>query len=453
MAWRLNVRLQKWLLSSRQWFDRQQRLVLTFSLSLLVLLLISLALLGISGYLIAFIAAVFTLWLGYLVVAIGDETQYQINTLSNLIEAMIEGDFSMRSRLNESQALNDISKLLNQLADTLLSQKVAAKESRLLLARMLEQMDAMVLITNEQGFVVMSNQAAKRLFNVDANGQNQLHLPSHVKGKLVVECSSELLILDSGPDTGRYFLFKDVFLNQGKQHQLYIIRDANRLLMEKERKAWQGLLRVLSHEMNNSLTPIIGISQQLQKKIASAQIPDSSQWQAGIAIITERASSLSSFIGAYSELTHLPPPQKSVHSLSAMIRDALALFPSLQATVNIEGAINIHVDKRQFEQVLVNVFKNAHEAMTNLTEKHLTIEAYVEQENLVLKIIDAGAGVKNPDNLFVPFYSTKPQGSGIGLALCRQILFNHHASIALSNNTNGRGACVTIIFNGQRALP
>lgn len=450
MVWRPNLPSPKRYSYLGTMFDKQQRLVLSFSIPLLLLLLTVLMLVGVSGYLVAFIAAIFSLWLCYLVVAIRAETQYQINTLSNLIEAMIQGDYNMRSRLNDSQGLNDISMLLNQLADTLLNQKMAAKESRLLLERMLEQMDAMVLITNEQGYVVMSNQYARQVFNFDAVKQTQIHLPSDVKGKQVTECSDEILNFGKAGQAGQYFLFKDSFLNQGKQHQLYIIRDANRLLMEKERKAWQGLLRVLSHELNNSLTPIIGISQQLQKKLAHEdKITDSSQWQAGIGIISERASSLSSFINSYGELTHLPPPQKSMHCLKTMIEDTAVLYPNLRVSLAIDESLAIHVDKKQFEQVLVNIFKNAQEAMLNQPVPSLQIAAKVEQQNIVLQIQDTGIGISNPDNLFVPFYSTKPQGSGIGLALCRQILFNHNASITLSNNPQGIGACTTIIFNGQ----
>ncbi len=434
--------------------DKHQKLILSFGVPCILLVCISLQYTSLSGYFVGFITLVLCLWLFFVVSACRAETQYQVNTMSNLLSAMIEGDYSMRSRLRDNQVLNDVSRLLNELAETLSKHKLAAKESRLLLERMIEQMDAMILATNEQDHIVLANKSAQQFFKLGNASLNAIHLPSHPIGQMVVECDGEILSLDSDGLNEQFLLLKEKFINGGKVHQLYVIRDANRLLMQKERKAWQGLIRVLSHEMNNSLTPIIAISQQVQKKLVELEpIKNLAGIQNGIGIISERASSLSRFISAYSELTHLPSPQKSLCSLRQLIDINLALYLGLEYTLDIEEDLQVHVDMKQIEQVFVNVIKNAIEAMAESNIKHLTISASKEDNHIKLRFIDTGSGIANPDNLFVPFYSTKPKGSGIGLALCRQIMFNHDGTINLYNRQDDTssytGTCVEITFNGQ----
>lgn len=434
--------------------DKHQKLILSFGIPCILLVCISLQYTNLSGYFVGFITLVLCLWLFFVVSACRAETQNQVNTMSNLLSAMIEGDYSMRSHLRDNQVLNDVSRLLNELAETLSKHKLAAKESRLLLERMIEQMDAMIIASDEQDHVVLANKSAQQFFKLGNVSLSDIHLPSHPIGQLVVECDGEILTLDSDGSTGQFLLLKEKFLNGGKAHQLYVIRDANRLLMQKERKAWQGLVRVLSHEMNNSLTPIIAISQQVQKKLVEPEpLKSLASIQNGIGIISERASSLSSFISTYSELTHLPSPQKSLCSLRQLIETNLALYSGLEYTLDIEDDLQIHVDIKQIEQVFVNVIKNAIEAMAESSIKHLTISAKKEVNHIKLRFIDTGSGIANPDNLFVPFYTTKPKGSGIGLALCRQIMFNHDGTINLYNHQGDiscySGTSVEITFNGQ----
>lgn len=385
---------------------------------------------------------------------------------------MIKGDYSMRSRLQDNQVLNEVSRLLNELAETLSAHKLAAKESQLLLERMIEQMDAMIIATDGQDHIVLANKSAQHFFNLNNIPLNTVHFPSHPIGQRVIACDSEILSLESEGLTGQFLLLKETFLSGGKTHQLYVIRDANRLLMQKERKAWQGLVRVLSHEMNNSLTPIIAISQQVEKKLTE---PESEQEhekhlasiKTGIGIIRERASSLSSFISAYGELTHLPEPQKSLCNLKQLVEATLTLCsgfehspepeysPNLEYRIDIADDLQLHIDKKQIEQVFVNVIKNAQEAMAESQIKRLNISAEKAANHIKLRFIDTGSGIANSDNLFVPFYTTKPKGSGIGLALCRQIMFNHNGTIDLFNRQktidSTTGTCVEIIFNGQVA--
>ncbi len=416
-----------------------------------------------SGYLIAFILIVLALLSIYALVTSKQHSEYQIRTLANLIESMIDGDYSLRGRLQTNRAYQELLNLINSLAETLASHKIEAKESRLLLERIMEQMDAMVLATDEQGHVVMANASANKLILTNNATHNAAHknviahknikLNATELGALIENAQTGLIEFNHQQVKGEHFLFKESFLSEGKRHKLYLVTNAERLLMEKERKAWQSLLRVLSHEMNNSLTPIAAISQSMQQKLAkslhedSAPTLDEKSTQSlleGITIINERAESLSTFIASYSQLSHLPVPNKSTFALKSLLETIAAFYPTCQFNISECDDVVITADKAQFEQVLINIFKNAVEAMTEKEQQIIDIVSEQEGQWQHIVITDHGGGIANLDNLFVPFYSTKNSGSGIGLALCRQIMFNHHGLIKIINNAEKTGAQVTL---------
>lgn len=425
--------------------DDQEKLMwlvclVSFSITAGALLLTTL-----SGYLIAFILIVFALLCIYAVVASNVNAQYQVRTLANLIESMIDGDYSLRGRFHTNRAYQELLSLINSLSETLATHKTEAKESRLLLERIMEQMDAMVLATDEYGFVVMANASANKLILGNSEQTEKRQLNSTVLGAEIVNAHSGIIEFSSTlPEgqqlKGEHFLVKETFLSEGKPHQLYFLTNAERLLMEKERKAWQSLLRVLSHEMNNSLTPIAAISQSMQKKLYKPLDEQNQQsLLEGIGIINERSESLATFIASYSQLSHLPKPNFSSFDLASLLNRISALFPQGKFLLSESCEIVISADKQQLEQVLINLFKNAMEAMQHLTHKEITINCSQNDKWRVISISDNGSGISNSDNLFVPFYSTKNQGSGIGLALCRQIMFNHNGLIDVTNKVKGQG--------------
>ena len=428
--------VQQWFLGNSKYYqgDNQLKLVLLVCIPCFLISIIALFLAQVSSYLIAFIIIILALLCCYVVVASKLNAEYQIRTLTNLIESMIDGDYTLRGRFQTNQAFQELLNSINQLADTLSQHKIEAKESRLLLERIMEQMDAIVLATDENGWVVMANASANKLVLANADIANKVQLSATKIGVEIVNAISGIVDFSHTHLTGEHFLLKETFLSEGKPHQLYMLTNAERLLMEKERKAWQSLLRVLSHEMNNSLTPIAAISQTMQRKLQ--KINDEKQRVSlldGIGIINERASSLSVFIASYSQLAHLPQPNLTKIQLTIMLEHIAALFPMCQVAINIESDLFINVDKNQFEQVLINIFKNAVEAMSQQSEKMIHVNCKSDGAWCHIILRDHGAGIANLDNVFVPFYTTKNQGSGIGLTLCRQIMFNHNGLIKLKN--------------------
>ncbi|WP_284244991.1 sensor histidine kinase [Thalassotalea insulae] len=425
--------------------DNQQKFILLIALPCIFTMTIALIHTEVSGYFIAFLVFVFILLTTYGIVAIRQVSDFQIRTLSNLIESMIDGDYSLRGRLQTNQAFQELFNLINQLSDTLARHKFEAKESRLLLEKILEQMHAMVLATDQHGKIVMTNDSAKKyIFQGQANVLYQ-SLTATVLGAEISQAKPGIIRFSSQPLIGEYFLVKEQFLAQGQPHQLYFITNAERLLIEQERKAWQSLVRVLSHEMNNSMTPIAAISQSMQNQLSDqSKAIDRQSLAAGVDIINERAKSLTSFIASYSQLSHLPKPNKVSVGLYQMLQTSAALFPKLTTEIDDSCQLMINVDKQQFEQVLINLFKNALEAMLGQACALLKVSVISDEFNTVIRLVDQGCGIANFENLFVPFYSTKASGSGIGLALCRQIMFNHHGTISVTNVKDGHGVEVQL---------
>ena len=428
--------------------DDHTFLALIICVPCLLLSAISLLVAGVSGYLVAFVIMVLTILILFTVMISKQRAEQQIRTLSNIIESMIDGDYTLRGRLKHNQAFQELLVLVNNLADTLSQHKLEAKESRLLLEKIMQQMDAMVLAVNEEGFIVMANDSAKKLLLGNVQNQRDLQeirLSDIELGKTITNANTGIIEFDHQQLNGEHFLFKESFLSDGQQHKLYLITSAERLLLEKERKAWQSILRVLSHEVNNSLTPIASISQAMKQKLQDEnKLLNRSSLCDGVSIIKERADSLGAFIASYSQLSHLPQPNKSNFELNALVIQQAKLFDDCQLALidDSSTAIDtvISADKSQLEQVIINILKNAREAMLPSADKAFEVSYRQDEKYLHLVLSDQGIGIANTKNLFVPFYSTKPQGNGIGLTLCRQILFNHDGLFVLKNRKDAKGA-------------
>jgi nitrogen fixation/metabolism regulation signal transduction histidine kinase len=433
--------------NSIQHKDDHSYLALIMCVPCLLITTISLYVASVSIYLIAFINIVLSLLALFVVVSSRHHSQQQIRTLSNILEAMIDGDYSLRGRLQHNQAFQELLGSVNSLAETLSQHKIEAKESRLLLEKIMQKMDAMVIAVDDKGFIVMANDSAKKLLigkQYSSTKLQDIKLLELELGEVISHAVSGIIEFSHQTLGGEHFLFKETFLSDGKQHQLYLITSAERLLIEKERKAWQSLFRVLSHEINNSLTPIASISQAMKQKLQDENkaLNRASLFE-GVYIINERADGLSAFIASYSQLSHLSLPNKTEFNINLLVIKIAKLFTDCQLQFLAHSLTNaqltISADKSQLEQVLINIFKNANEAMVKQS-KLIEINYQVDEKYLHLIISDLGVGIANTENLFVPFYSTKPKGSGIGLSLCRQIMFNHGGTISLTNRKDAAGA-------------
>jgi len=259
--------------------------------------------------------------------------------------------------------------------------------------------------------------------------------------------------------TARWFVRRSSFRQQGVPHTLVVLSDVSRALREEERRAWQRLIRVMGHELNNSLAPIKSIAGSLNARLSETNLDDDQRqdFERGLAIIEALAASLNRFLQAYRQLAQLPSPSLQRCSIAPLVKRVAALESRVRVNVKAGPDVTLIADPDQLEQMFINLLRNAAEAVLEDGASNGSKLRSPEQNNedvifawkaneteVLLTIEDSGPGLMNPSNAFVPFYTTKPQGSGIGLVLCRQIAEGHGGSVELANRVEQRGCIVSV---------
>ena len=386
----------------------------------------------------------------FTLLAVRQLVTFQLRTSTNLVEAMTSGDYSLRANnKNIKGALADFNNLLNQLAARLSEQSLITREKQILLSKITDQIDVAVVAVDDNRHITLMNPAAERLFQQRFEDRQGWPIASLGLQNLVDATQQENLNkvseFEIGENKRKVYVRTDTYFELGIPHYLIFITDIQHILRDEERLAWQRLLRVLSHEINNSLTPIASIAETLNQLVdtrESSEGADTSQLQVsmqeGLSVISERAHALNHFIQDYQQLSRLPSPAKTVFELGTLVQQICHLFEGCSISVP-ETELSIYADRDQLQQVLINVFKNAHEAniAAQCTESKIDVEWVTSRNSITIHITDQGQGIHNPENLFVPFYTTKQQGSGIGLILSRQIALNHGGDFTLSNHKAG----------------
>ncbi len=398
-----------------------------------------------STNLIALIFLFLFCLIGYCATTLFQKITYQFRTLSNLLEGMAHGDYSLRGRnYGVDDSLGQLVGQINGLAETLVEQRFTAHESQHLVSKVIQHIDVAIIAVDENEHIALLNPAAETLLNVELS--QVLHHPlDHIAQRLLTTKTQQVVELNFAKGKRKFKVIRDQYREHGQQHELFFVTDVNVLLREHELQAWQNLVRVLSHEINNSLAPIASLANTLQtisrKQALTANF--SQNLSESLDIIAERADSLKIFINSYRQLTHLPEPKKVEINLHALFDKITPLFNQREIVIDCQRQIVVFVDPVQFEQVLINLLKNADEAMVDESKSILiTVETAVDL--ILVKILDRGIGLKNTDNLFTPFYTTKKQGSGIGLVLCRQIIEAHLGDLSLNNRRDQQGCIVKI---------
>jgi nitrogen fixation/metabolism regulation signal transduction histidine kinase len=365
-----------------------------------------------------------------------------LQTLSNLLAALREGDYSIRARgAREDTALGEVLLEVNSLGETLRQQRLGAFEATALLRTIMSEIDVAIFTFDPERRLRLINRAGETLLGrpmdkLLGKKAQELGLAACFSGE-----DNEPLTLSFPGGSGRWGIGRSTFREQGLPHELLVLTDLSRTLREEERRAWQRLVRVLGHEMNNSLAPIKSLAASLESLLGREPLP--TDWKedasSGLNSIASRADSLSRFLQAYTRLTKLPPPQKQEIDLARLIQRVVDLEPRLKVQVLPGPKTVIHADAAQIEQVLINLLHNAVDAALE-THGNVTL-GWRERGNCVeILIEDEGPGIMNPANLFVPFFTTKPEGSGIGLPLSRQIAEAHDGTLMLMNRQDRHGA-------------
>lgn len=370
----------------------------------------------------------------------------RLGTISGVLTSYREGDFSIRARLgSEDSSLAAVLAELNQLGDTLRGHRLGEMEAWALLRKVMSELDVVVLAFDEEGHVRLANEAAARLVGRAA--------PTILGETAATLGLSELL---SGPaprtisgwlplGARQWELRRGSFRLSGAHHTLVVLSDVSSALRENEREAWRRLIRVMGHEINNSLAPIRAVSDSLLSRLGqTAQGPGwNEELLEGLSLIARRSEALGRFMTSYATLARLPPPKLGPVELAPLIKKVAILERRRQIEVLGGPELLVRADADQLEQVLINLLKNAVDAVEG-TSGGVRVRWSEERGTVEIAIEDDGPGVSDTANLFVPFFTTKPQGSGIGLVLSQQIVEAHQGQLSLATRPEGRGAVARV---------
>jgi nitrogen fixation/metabolism regulation signal transduction histidine kinase len=379
-------------------------------------------------------------WLGFSF-SLRDRVAGPLRTLANLLEAMREGDYSIRARgLKTDDALSEVMQQVNMMSSTLRAQRLGAMEATTLLRKVMEEIDVAVFAFDGEQKLRLVNRAGERLLGEPserllARNAVSLGLENYLAGE-----PEQTIQRTFAAGSGRWGVSRSIFREGGLPHQLLVVTDLTRPLRDEELKAWQRLVRVLGHELNNSLAPIKSIAGSLESILS--RNPRPFDWEddmrRGLAVIASRSESLSRFMSAYARLAKLPQPTLAPVDIGALIRRVAGLETRLKLELHPGPDLIIRADGDQLEQLLINLVRNAVDA-TLETSGTVRIGWRRQNANLIVWVRDEGPGLANTANLFVPFFTTKPQGTGIGLVLSRQIAEAHGGSLTLQNAVSGPG--------------
>jgi len=384
-------------------------------------------------------------WLGF-AFATRERIIRPLQTLSNLLSALREEDFSFRGRgARQGDPLGEVLLEVNALSDTLKHQRLGALEATALLRTVMEEINLAVFAFDDQQRLKLVNRAGERLL---AQPMERLMGRTAAEVGLAdcLEGEAAQTFQRSFPGAmGRWGMRRSSFRQGGLPHQLLVLSDLSRALREEERQAWQRLLRVLGHELNNSLAPIKSISRSLASLIAKDPLPDDWREDAkrGMEVITARTAALSRFVEAYSQLARLPQPRCRALSIPALGQRVAGLETRLPVELMPGPDLVIQGDADQLEQLLINLIRNAADASLP-TKGRVRLGWRKVSGHVEITVEDDGPGLSNTANLFVPFFTTKPGGTGIGLTLSRQIAEAHGGSLSLQNKPEGGGCIATL---------
>lgn len=412
-------------------------------------------------------------WWGF-AFAVRERTVLPLQTVANLLEAMREGDYSIRGRVpRPDDALGEVMVEVNQISELLRDQRFERVDATALLRQVLEEVEVAIFTFDEALRLRLVNRAGERLMArpaerlvgmraADLGLEDSLHPVGEVEDDAGDGEPGVRTFERSFPGrSGRWQAHASRFREAGAPAHLLLLNDLSQALRDEERQAWQRLIRVLGHELNNSLAPIKSTAGTLSSVLRRDDPHEG--WrddaQRGLQMIADRCESLNRFVVAYSRLARLPAPNLQPVPVAPLVRRAAKLETRRRIRVAEGPDLVVSADRDQVEQLLINLVKNAVEAVEeamgeggpNTTPGDVEISWRRHEQMVEIRVVDEGPGLLNTSNLFVPFFTTKPGGSGIGLVLCRQIAEAHGGRLELENRTDGVRGCVASVRLPLRA--
>lgn len=364
--------------------------------------------------------------------------QKQFFGIANILECLRNGDFTMRALANNrNSAWGEVNAELNRLATTLHKQRVNAIESEIILDKLIEEFDVPLLVIDRGEALRHINSAGVGLF-----GKQQSELIGLSIGQLnltkLMSAKTATVVEHQFPTRGgKWEVRRNIIRQHGSRFNLLLLNDLSRTLREEERLAWQKLIRVLGHELNNSLASITSVAETMSDHAVANKDPLLSK---GLQVIIERGQGLQRFTEAYTSLAKLPQPKKQNVYLKTLL-DRVRALTDQKVTFESCPDVELDVDIDQIEQLMLNLIKNA---LETTEQPKVIVKAELQKQGVVINILDNGHGISNPENLFVPFYTTKATGNGIGLYISRQIAEAHNGTLTLENRIDQQGCMVRV---------
>ena len=383
------------------------------------------------------------IWWGF-AVALRERMVRPLQTLSNLVAALLEGDYSIRVRgERHDEPLGLAIMEINRLGEILREQRLGAIEATALLNKVMNEIDVGIFAFDDQSRLRLVNRGGERILGQPADrligrSAEALALAGGLEGD-----TPRITDIAFAGVSGRWEVRRSTFRQEGHVHQLLVLSDLTRALREEERQAWQRVVQVLRHEINNSLAPIHSLAGSLMSLLKRDPSPPDMRddLEQGLEVIAGRSKALSRFMASYARLQQLPEPRLGPLVVDSWVRRVVDLETRLEVEVVPGPTVNIWADGDQLDQLLINLIGNAVDASLAtggaVRVRWSQLNGFSQQ--LELCIDDEGPGLPDPRNLFVPFFTTKPQGSGIGLVLSRQIAEAHGGSLTLENRSPGPG--------------
>ncbi len=393
------------------------------------------------------LAACLLLYLALCASALVDSFVRPLQTLSNVVSSLREGDYSFRARgASTGDALGELATEINALADLLQKQRVRSLEATALLARILEVMHAPLFAFDRENRLRLVNSAGLKLLN-RPYARCLDHSATELQLDELISAPDES-IRQFGATPARWLLRRASFRQDGVPHTLLVLADVRVPLQEEEQAAWKRLIRVLGHELSNSLAPIKSIAGSLLARVDNLQadVSTASDFRRGLGVVESRADALHRFVQSYRMLAQLPPPHLRPIAIAPLIERVALLEQRHPVQLEPGPAVLLNADPDQLEQMLINLLANAVDASLSNPAYPVAVSWAATDANVQIVIEDRGLGIANPENLFVPFYTTKTTGSGIGLALAQQIARAHGGEISLTNRGDGQGARATVLL-------
>jgi len=433
--------------SRKQGPIEHQLALLTLLANLIPSLLLLLALwwFEVSPYAIGIVGVLLLFLTLYSVSTVWRQSQYQFRSLHNLLDAIVRGDYSFRgTHTAKSGAFGELVSTINALAKTLQRQRLQSEESQLLVQKVVDQIDVAIIAWDQNQIIHLINPAARKLLDLADMHTGEQQMPEVLAfANAMTAGETQVKDLQFPESRGRHRLHLERFIADGNTHNLLFVTNVSSLLRLEERRAWHNLVRVLSHEINNSLTPLKSFSNSLKTQIEKRETDSALKQELldGIAIIGNRADSLAEFVQSYQKIARIPEPDRKPVDFRSLVSGMAKLFPDNPVRLDGETFV-LAIDAAQIEQVMINLIKNAVEA--SAAGQPIAVSWKQDGTRLLVRILDNGEGIQSADNLFTPYYTTKPSGSGVGLVFCQQVIEAHGGFLSIANRESVPGCEVSL---------